>query len=155
VGLEGAKIQGLDMAEKLRDSRALSAWIQAEGTYRCRGDFAEVRITQKRREPLDVLCNWMKDMGIDCTIRYRPKLDAYELTSTGWDDVAAIIRLTEPYIIHPDKREQVRKCKELIFAPRKRLDIRVRRARALLTTKEPISPKVIKRIKQARRIRLF
>jgi hypothetical protein len=137
----------------IRDGRRLASWIDTEGHVLCRGDTAEIAITQKEREPLDTLCAMARDMGMDCSVVYLPKLGAHRMIISGADDVAATIRWTENDIINPKKKAAYEECRRWIFAPRKKLDIRIRRARAILLTKK-IGAREIRKLKRARRPRL-
>lgn len=109
-------------------------------------------IVQKDRTPLDIICNWFKTYGGECTVRSTKK-GLHKLVVSGVDDLAMAIRLWGLYSNHPSKIAQIKRCINEIMRPRIRTDIRLRRARSIL--KSPVADRrQFKRLKKAKRLYL-
>ncbi len=120
----------------------VAAWIDTEGFYYANSAGGMgASICQKERKPLEGIAAFLRNEGILCGINERPcrsprhnerTSKVYDLVTWGPEGLAKIILNTEAFIRTSNKREQIRRCKERIAAPRKRLEEKVMRARKIL-----------------------
>ena len=121
----------------------VAAWIDTEGYYRADARIGHFYrgITQGEKEPLDGICDFLRDEGIPSQVSFRKRKDTrlkkgasegYELHAWGPEGLAEIIRNTEPFIRTAKKQQQILHCKEQITAPRAKLQEKILRARRIL-----------------------
>lgn len=121
----------------------VAAWIDTEGCFVANASCSTftVSIYQKEKLPLIGICAFLRKQGVECTVYPTTTTDSRDPTKTrhgyvvvaaGPEDVAKVIRNTEPYIRTQNKRNQIAHFKAELAKPRKRLEERVIRSRLLL-----------------------
>ena len=109
-------------------------WIDTEGFIysefkRGRGLY-EIIFTQREREPLEDYCEGARMDGIPCKVH---KIAAgYHARIGEAENVAKEISLTPNWIRTKTRLAQIEKFKNTLLLPRKKLDIRIERARKIL-----------------------
>ncbi|TLY14115.1 MAG: hypothetical protein E6K84_03000, partial [Thaumarchaeota archaeon] len=119
----------------LMSREEIRGWIDGEGHIECKPKKrfgSQIIITQKSREPLEVLALSLKELGVKCTISRRNNSTRCHIAVVcDVKGVARVIREVGPFRT-PQRREQVRQFVDYLMMERKQRRRSVERAKRIL-----------------------
>jgi hypothetical protein len=114
------------------DWKTVAAWVDTEGWYQSKVRAWRAIISQKEREPLDGIHDFLRGEEIPSVV-YHTLRGYYELrTMGGIEAMAKFVLKTEPYIRTNNKREQIAKFKGMLSVETEYENVHKREARRIL-----------------------